>query len=665
MAFYVLDNFVDTTIVDQSIAIPREAVLPKKLTILQPIFSSKGKANKILRFQSSGLVLDTYGQDMVDLKKYGQGGMNLIHTMSGGAVADVCRLLPENAETASAIVKLHLTHDDAIQVWERDVNGDFKVDSSGNKVPLMNGGVPVTLPGLRCKVTVTAGHLADDTDGNPTVNTAGESVIPLYKLKYYSAGKCGSDIGHRIGNDFARDDQTDDGRRYQMNFYIRDSLGNVTPYGQTYYFSTNPDSRIVKGSSTSEALSVAFPEFTENGAEREVTCKDFISDNYATLSNILSPYLRPDDGVVIDIDPIFCKDQDGKPYDQFQLDESAPDAVNFVDSIKFLIGGTDGSLQVGNTVKDINNHDVIVTPQMVEDTKKSLLSEFFKCHIDPKLFDERLIDADILLDANYDWDIKQVMLGKFRVLRPDIMVIADIGFAPNCQMAIPLVKSLYESVDGKFGWSAAVIVHSGTTTDRGIPVRVTGTYDWGRGLAMAFGRAGTFSIFAGYEMGKVETMRFDWYPFKDEFDTMIGPLTKLGCIFAIEMERDSVYAYMQEKNMYNERFSVLKSLRNGMVIGDAVRLGKKVLYKYVFDREGAEGAMRKASEELIASLSGRYPSGINVTPRLYRTTRDIALGASSCDMIYEFPGQTESWSLNIYARRSAADTAALEAAGMM
>jgi hypothetical protein len=246
------------------------------------------------------------------------------------------------------------------------------------------------------------------------------------------------------------------------------------------------------------------------------------------------------------------------------------------------------------------------------------------------------------------------MLGKFRDIRPDIMVIADIGTeAKNCTQAINLMKAIYGMVDGSAGYTAAVIAHAGYTTDRAMNKHVTGTYDYGYGLAKCYGLLGTFSVFAGYQNAKVETMEFDWLPYKDEFDTMIGPLRKLGCIFAQKIDRAGTVAYMGEENMYTQTTSKLKSIRNGMVIGDAIRLGKSVLIKYVYDNDGAAGAIRKASSEMAERFSGRYPSNVVVIANLYQTERDKLLETSTCDLTYYFPGMTKGWKLNIYAKRGA------------
>jgi hypothetical protein len=368
-----------------------------------------------------------------------------------------------------------------------------------------------------------------------------------------------------------------------------------------------------------------------------------------------------DEGSPLDIDPINCLDKSAKPYDKF-IQSTDDDTVDFDDTIKFLIGGTDGSLQLGNIVKDEGGNNVTVTASMVESTKKSLLVEFFSGNIDPRIFDERLVDADIYFDANYDWEfVKPAMLNNFRIIRPDIFVVADIGMAPSITSAIALVKAAYELIDGSKAYTCAVTIHAGVTTDRAIPIRVTGTYDYSYGLARCYGQLGTFSVFAGYQVGRVQTMRFDFYPFKDKNDTMIGPLQKLGCIFAMEVERDTVWAYMSEPTMYVEKYSKLKSIRNGMVIGDAVRMAKKILIKYVYDNDGAAGAISKATAEISQTVIGRYPQNVTVEPRLYRTKRDIALETATCDLTYRFPGMVQGWTLNIHARRSLADEAALAA----
>ena len=42
---YVKDAYINTVIYDDSAVVIPDAILPKRLTILQPIFSGKGKAN--------------------------------------------------------------------------------------------------------------------------------------------------------------------------------------------------------------------------------------------------------------------------------------------------------------------------------------------------------------------------------------------------------------------------------------------------------------------------------------------------------------------------------------------------------------------------------------------------------------------------------------------
>ena len=654
---YVKDAYINTVIYDDSAVVIPDAILPKRLTILQPIFSGKGKANIIQDFDSAGLVSDEYGSDMDNLEKYGQGGMNLLHAMSGGASAQVCRLLPTNATIASVLVKLVLTEVEEVAGQEA-----VEDDPANNIVghPAIEG-VPAH---IEAKVVVDNNDNPNANDGNPT-HVGNVHTIPLFKLIHNGAGKCGNDFGFKLENDYERDADTDDGRRYKLTLYLKDSYGQSYKYGESFYFSLNPDAKLIQGSEVMENLQYVYRNKDTTGRERPVICKPYIMDNYETMTNIIANYL-PDTVDAVDIDPLSCTDDNGEIY---TLESGIriirdPDPTNVrigEDAIFYLDGGSDGDLQVGytyNKTELVNGSQVVtsvtVDEEMVDITKKSLLKQFFQGQIDPAIFDERMIYSDILFDANYHFDVKNVMLKKFRDIRPDIMVIADIGTeVRNCASAIDAVNGIKQIVDGSFGYTAAVIVHQGYTTDRALNKHVTGTYDYSYGLAKCYGLLGTFSVFAGYQAGKVTTMEYDWLPYKDEGDTMLTPLRKLGCIFAFKIDRKGTVAYMSEDNLYTQETSKLKSIRNGMVIGDAVRLGKSVLIKYVYDNDGAAGAIRKASEELAQRLSGRYPKNITVTADLYQTERDKLLESSTCDLTYYFPGMTKGWQLNIYAKRGA------------
>ena len=56
--------------------------------------------------------------------------------MSGGASAQVCRLLPDNAEIASILVKLELKETAKITVYERNPDGSYKLDGGEDKIPV-------------------------------------------------------------------------------------------------------------------------------------------------------------------------------------------------------------------------------------------------------------------------------------------------------------------------------------------------------------------------------------------------------------------------------------------------------------------------------------------------------------------------------------------------
>lgn len=710
--FYVSDAYINTTIYDDSAVTVTDSILPKRLTILQPIFASKGKANVIMDFDSSNTVLETYGNDLQNYNKYGQAGMNLIHAMSGGASAQVCRLLPDNATTAALMSKVILrTASKGETITYLDDNGinqekELMENSLISKVVFEKASAGKG--GSLVKKTVTPAEV-ERTLVNPAVeehqvtDVGGEDIrgvhydqnetvpameaeyeekvtrpayttyeIPLFKLVYNGAGKCGNRIGVSIENDYERDDATTDGRRYKMSLYELDDNGNASKFGDSFYFSLNPDALLVQGSEVYENLQYVYGKKDSAGNERAVLCEPYIMDNFETLNNIVANFCNTDQSS-INIDILNCTDKNGDryadeivttdngeqtvesvKYNKFFLDPST-DAVGS-DAIYYLQGGSDGDLEVGYTYESVVGGEKVsytVTEEKAKATKEALLVSFFRGQVDPALFDERMIASDIVFDADYSFDkVKPVLLGKFREIRPDIFVVADIGTeARNCTQAMSLAKALYGMVDGSAGYTAAVIVHAGYTTDRAMNYHVTGTYDYSYGMARAYGLLGTFSVFAGYQNAKVQTMEYDWLPYKDEFDTMLTPLRKLGCIFAFKIDRAGTVAYMSEDNMYTQTTSRLKSIRAGMIIGDAVRLAKSILIKYVYDNEGAAGAIRKASSELAEQISGRYPTNVTVTSDLYQSDRDKMLDTTTCDLTFYFPGMTKGWTLNIYAKR--------------
>lgn len=673
--FYVKDAYINTTIYDESIVNPSEAVLPKRLTILQPIFSSKGPANKILDYSSASIVKSVYGDDMENLKKYGQGGINVIHTMSGGASAEVCRLLPENATVASKLFKLVIRETLGMPVYQRDSSGNFVLDENDEKIQAKDeNNNPLTVDGLVIKKMIVDSDPTTTTDGKITSSVYStkkigpepeegaedtrESInlieyqIPIFKLVYNGPGQCGNSMGFSIGNNTARDDAVTDGRRYKLQIWEKDDKGVASTYGSSFTFSLNDDARLVEGTEVYENLQYVYSRKDSSGTERIVQCSPYIMNNWEVLKNIIEKYSNGASANEIDI--INCLDKEtGLAYDNFVIDEDS--AYTSIDDIYYLSGGSDGSLQEGYVYTKSENGvrtEVTVNTDEIDATKKSLLKSFFYGNIDPALFDERLTPSDIVLDANYDFAIvKPAMLGKFRDIRPDIMVLADIGTtANNVEQALSLMKALYGMVDGSKAWSAAVIIQHGYTTDRALPLHLTATYDYGYGLARCYGINGTFSVFSGYQNGLVATQEFTFYPYKDEKDTMLGPLRKQGCIYAMEVFRGK-FRYMSEDTMYAFPTSKLKSFRNGMVIGDAVRLAKSVLIKYCYDNDGAAGAIRHASTDFNEQIIGRYPSNIGVAADMHQTDEDKLLENCTCNLIYTFPGMIKTWNLEIRARR--------------
>lgn len=79
---------------------------------------------------------------------------------------------------------------------------------------------------------------------------------------------------------------------------------------------------------------------------------------------------------------------------------------------------------------------------------------------------------------------------------------------------------------------------------------------------------------------------------------------------------------------------------------------KLVLVKYTFDSDGADEAIRKASEELSEVLKSRYPENISITYNLYQSDRDKLLNEATCEIVVTFPDIFEAWNVKIVADRN-------------
>lgn len=684
---------IDNSIGSVSSAPVSHAILPT----LHGVFTSDGEDN-VIREMTGGYAeaLEKYGSDFADSKLFGQQNLIAENVMKAGGTAYLCRLLPEDAKVAHLTFKVGIKKESSIPIYKRNIYGDFELDAQGNKIPITvvnsissysedeetgetipdstNVANQVTASGFKLRLFVdqaskeytTGEKLARGEKGIiRATDDEGWNIFPLFTIWYYARGKCGNDYGFRIINDFARDEQVNDGRRYELFLVKKSAAGALTlSIGKDLSFSWNPRAQVSKTIPVLEGLQKIYQNLDGNNAKKQIQMQ-YYDENYDELVDYLSNCLAEEvvltDGIsetdkaamsvpksVEDFDFINGLNKAGYPYDNVIVDSDSVD----VSAPKYMGGGTDGRIEhaKGEELTALRN---------------DMLKKFFKCEIDtPTITNVLKCDAGIIYDANYDDEVKGAMASIVQNRR-DICVVWDTGFTDNLEEACAKANKLLGMVPGAASENFAIIPHCGITADRGINVRVTGTYELSNDIHTVY--AGhPFVKIAGvqHDYGCVRKTIFDWvieetipkgYQIKLAKSNKLYWATDMGKALSNTIVGNytgrNVY-FFSDANTYNEPISKLAEFRNALLINDLRRIVKLVLVKYTFDSDGAEAAIAKAKEELQIVLKNRYPSNIVIDYNLYQTDRDKLLNQASCDISVTFPDVFDSWSVTITANRN-------------
>ena len=686
---------IDNSIGSVSSTPVSQTILPS----IHAVFTSDGEDN-VVREMTGGYAeaLEKYGSDFANSKAYGLQNLIAENVMKAGGTAYLCRLLPEDAKLAHLIFKVAIKKDVEMPLYKRDMYGNFVTDENGERVPItltsstpttstdpdtgeeINGSEETTseasILGMKLKLIVEQHNPNKIYASGPKI-AAGEkgitiaersedwSIFPLFTMYYYAHGKCGNNYGFRLLNDFARDEATNDGRRYQLFLVKKSSAGALTlSIGKDLSFSFNPNAQISKTIPTLEGLQKIYQNLDGNMQKKQIQI-EYYEDNYAELAEYLKEALTEElvvsDGLsqsdfdklsipatVEEFDFINGCDKNGNLFDNVQIDAESVDVSNPV----YMNGGTDGMLE-GLKGEDLNI------------ARNDMLKKFFKCEIDtPTITNVLKCDAGITYDANYDMDVKAAMANIVQNRR-DISVIWDCGFTDNLEQACAIASQLLAMVPGAASENFAIIPHCGITADRGINVRVTGTYELSSDIHSIY-KGHPFVKIAGaqHDYGCVRKTIFDWvveesipkgYQIKLAKSNKLYWATDLGKALSNTIVGNytgkNVYFY-SDANCYNEPISKLAELRNSLLVNDVRRVIKLILVKYTFDSDGADAAIAKANEDLARAFKNRYPNNIVLDYNLYQTNRDKLLNQASCDVSVTFPDVFDSWNATITANRN-------------
>ena len=656
---------------NSSVSLPSTPI-SNRFESIHAIFSSKGKGNVFQVYSDTGDMFSELGDDLYNVKKYGQQGANAVHSLQGGARAWVMRMVPEDIKCASAVLSVAIKENDAIPQYQKDEDGYFIYDENDNKVPIMDevigeDGQPTgekaqrTLPGYSIKLVSSEGGSANDSQIRNSAD--GWRTYPLLKFTSYKEGKCGNNLAFAIENDYSRDKQVTDGRRYYLNLFEANNTGTVDTKDSYISFAFNPDALFSSSSSTQEGLNFVYDNKPkENGYKFRDMLLDYYKENYLEIINALSDRFDNESGSVFDIDFITCTDKLGQEYDTLKI---ADGSINFKSNGNrvFLTGGHEGSLEVGNVVKNAEGNEVTVTEEMVENTKLELLRKAFSFQLDKRLADCRKVSGGVVYDAAYDMKIKRVMGTTLINVRPDIIVMYDCGITSNMQEAISVARDIRSIVNSSLQ-NHAIFPHCGKSKTLQLNAEVTQTYEIAYSIPKTYNDKGSYYICSGYQGGFVRTLVPTWaIDGEDEEEMMkrydLNYISDYGDLSG-SADRFAAIQYYQftERTLYNDEYSVLKSLRNAMVVSSLIRLARRVLVMYTYYTDGMPAAQEAAKGQLEVVSASTYPSNISIAFSLYQTARDQILKNGSCDITVTFPDVAETFTISVYVNRTALNEAA-------
>lgn len=698
-------NFQDQSIPEEEYETP---ALDTSLGVLIAGFTGRGVHNKIIEHRKRGSLTSQYGDDFANFDKYGQANIHAMRLATSKARVFFCSLIPEDAKVAYSVFGVSLKTNDKIPVYKRTDTvlsadgttvlnygkGAFVLDNNGEKqqltvvvpgqdaVPAQGvegeegyvaghdaipaGTNPVTVSGVILKTeTVTLNNSNwFDADGNPTGYT-GETIVldsgtenertfyPLFSVYYYSRGKGGNYFAYRLKRQTNRDKKTADGRRYTLYFYELLSTGNYKPMfgGEDFNFSFNKDAVYSTADSTSEYLGNIYTNIDDKAEAKPLQLTVF-NDSYEALLDAIIAAGANEESSKYDIDILNCIFKNGNAYNKIV---EPVDSIDIENTIITLDHGTDGSIEVGATVKNAEGQDVVVTAESAAAKKTELLVNFFNCDIDDDIFDEKITDIDVVPDENYPEVVKRAIMTNFSEYRHDIHIGIDFGTDVRTpEEAIAKCRELNTAVNSEWSFMSSFYGQAGLLKDKkidGTPRVVTATYDWCAGLADNFAGNGAFTMRAGATRGKVKYFTPFWVAKKNKKNT-IETLEELHINNIQYLNKNKELVYMLEDTQYEVANSKMLSVRNSIVIGRLIKMCAGVTPYYKFDERDIDKTMEACKGDLEKNTKlAKIPANIKVVYNLYQTKEDVKEENAHIGIDVTFPNYAKKFHVEIRAHR--------------
>ena len=215
-----------TQVKDESIGNPANIT---EYPLHKPFFcirAAKGEKNKVF-WLTGDEAITKYGSETFDQfsEYYRPEQLFLSEAIFPGQACFIARLCAPDAKEATLALECHLTKNVQVQMYERDVDGNYKYDTNGDLIPILDGSNnPVKEKGVTLKYVLreVSEDETYDTIKNKTVSSGSQEteILPVVGGIATSPGAFGSRSGFKIyfDPDAQSEDLLEENKALQFTF---------------------------------------------------------------------------------------------------------------------------------------------------------------------------------------------------------------------------------------------------------------------------------------------------------------------------------------------------------------------------------------------------------------------------------------------------------------
>lgn len=604
----------------------------------------------------------------------------------------VKRLIPSDANPpARILLSLDIVAEPAVQQYQRNSDGSFLLDASGNKIAVTGAGS--TKPGYIAKWVINsflAGEAAQEfgavtsRQGSLTNSTSAQSTLyPILEFEATFVGSRGNNLGFRLiaptGADAVNPQNTAEAERvgawvYRMQFVSRATATSspvVTPtqLGEQYAdFTFLPQAYDVNTDQNLDFQYVLKNSFSQHGQpstpptygpfENAHIYQNYLTQVLAQIGTTEAPmgtlpsmtFSGVDDPNLYIVNPFTAVSLENVPYYTLQLQgPSAGGAIFTSNSTYYGTGGSDGTMSLESFDADANTWFQGFDAQ-----------------------DMAKFPFSVLYDSGFSLQTKYSLISLLGQ-RPDIWLMLCTQSALDPQNTADQDMSTAQSLASMIGTYPESTVY-GTAACRAAVIGGSGYLlssfsSYSELVPLSLQLALTFAAYMGAGNGLWNaTVPPDENPqnivsiFESTNATYLTATARTaawatGLVWIENFDMNTQY-FPALASVYNNDTSVLKGLMNVIIAVDLIKIAHQARRTLSGISSLSPTQFVQRSNQLILNLTkGRYAGRVQISPNTYYTPADQANGYSwSCAITMYANNMMTVGSETIIAKRMSALT---------